>query len=190
MTSHHFLSWAATAAFLLAPMAAAGQHHGSAPRTVDRRSHSGDHAAPTATSGTAAGKKADIELTQATRVAGTLLAPGHYRVQMQREGDGHVLVIALRETVRRGASDYGSGSGREVLRVSCAVTDGDKNSETTVRARTETDGISVLSSVSIKGEHGAHVVAPPTRPDPRTERSVGFTASHSRNCGPAAAVLA
>ena len=154
MTSHHFISWAVAAALMLAPMAAAGQHHGSAPRTVNRHPDTGDH-----TLAKESGKKADIQLSQPTRVAGTLLEPGYYRVQMQTEGDSHVLVLARQQTDRRGGNTYAIGGGQEVLRVSCAVAEGEKNADTSWRLRREADGVSMLSSVQFKGERGTHVIA-------------------------------
>ncbi|MBY0493359.1 MAG: TauD/TfdA family dioxygenase [Cyanobacteria bacterium] len=153
MSSHSFISWAAAAALLLAPMAAAGQHHGAAPPTptIDRQPPTPDHAAK------ASGKKADIQLSQPTRVAGTLLEPGYYRVQMQREGDRHVLVLARRDTVLHGRTAYGTGAGREVLRVPCTVTEGEKNANTVLRLRND-GGVSVLNTVRVKGESGTHVI--------------------------------
>ena len=153
MTSHHFISWAAAAALLLAPLAAAGQHHGSAPRTIDRQPHAPDHAVASVS-----GKKANIQLSQPTRVAGTLLEPGYYRVQMQSDGDQHVLVLARQETVYRGVATYGIGGGQEVLRVPCVVADGEKNGNTALNLLNEA-GVSVLRTVRIKGERGTHVIA-------------------------------
>jgi len=155
MSSHSFISWAAAAALLLAPMAAAGQHHGAAPPTptIDRQPPTPDHAGAKAS-----GKKADIQLSQPTRVAGTLLEPGYYRVQMQREGDRHVLVLARQDTVLRGRTAYGIGAGHEVLRVPCTVTEGEKNANTELYLRND-GGVSVLNTVRVRGERGTHVIA-------------------------------
>ena len=154
MSSHSFISWAAAAALLLAPMAAAGQHHGAATPTptIDRQPPTPDHAGAKVS-----GKKADIQLSQQTRVAGTVLEPGYYRGQMQREGDRHVLVLARQDT-RSGSTTYGVGAGHEVLRAPCTVTEGEKNANTELRQRND-GGVSVLNTVRIKGESGTHVIA-------------------------------
>lgn len=162
MTSHRFISWAAAAALLVMPMAAAGQHHVSGPRArpAAGQPHSGDHASPAAKNATVSGRKADIVLSEATRIAGKLVPTGHYRVQMQHEGDRHVLVLALQETMRRGTSEYGIGDGREVLRVPCDyLGGGSKNRLTAFLVRPGSDGVPALSAIRIKGEPGNHVVA-------------------------------
>jgi len=155
MSSRSFISWAAAATLFLAPLGAAGQHHGGAPLRppIDRQPRAPDHA-----EAKASGKKADIQLSQPTRVAGTVLEPGYYRVQMQREGDRHVLVLARQHTAQSGRAVYSTGGGHEVLRVPCTVADGEKNATTEYRLRNE-GGVSVLSTVRIKGESGTHVIA-------------------------------
>lgn len=82
---------------------------------IDRHPRAPDHA-----EAKASGKKADIQLSQPTRVAGTVLEPGYYRVQMQREGDRHVLVLARQHTAQSGRAVYSTGGGHEVLRVPCS----------------------------------------------------------------------
>lgn len=156
MTSYRFMVGVA-AAMLMLPWIAAAQHHSAPPpgRTAAAPPHAGDRQAVTEQKRT--GRKATIELTEATRVGGTLLAPGHYRVQMQREGNQHVLVLALQKTVHGGPWHYGTGAGREVLRVACDLTDGgDKNRQTAFYLRKDADGVPAFSGIRIKGERGNH----------------------------------
>lgn len=152
MTLHSFISWAAAAALLLTPTAAVAQHHGGAPRAPVTQRDAATH-----DDAKAIGKRTDVQFSQPTRVAGTMLEPGYYRVQMQTDGDRHELLIARRETTRRGGTTYGVGAGEEVARVRCIVIDGEKNGTTALNLVNE-GGVSVLRTIRIKGERGAHVL--------------------------------
>lgn len=88
-------------------MAATGQHHVAArpTPTIDRQPLTTDHAGANAS-----GKKANIQLSQPTRVGCALVEPGYYRVQMQREGERHVHVLARQEHRSARRTTYGIGA--------------------------------------------------------------------------------